>query len=557
MKLNYLLSVLAFSWGSWCSAQCVQGDCQNGIGIYKYPSGARYEGQFNDNKINGIGILYLSNGDLFTGHWVNNYRQGKGKMSFHNGDQYSGEFSRSKIEGTGTMSFANGSRYSGEWKNNYPHGKGTYLYDHGEKYEGLFTEGLRQGFGKYFYNDGSSYDGQWSQNQREGSGLFTSHDGKKTNGVWQHDQLTNEISASNTNVINYPAASPTTVISNPNALINCNDNNCDGISGYYIFKDGSKYTGPFKNGNPYGQGILFYANGDRYEGEWDDVAPDGRGIMYFASGRVYAAIWDKGKPVKQLDQRIEIPKRNDIKVQSDDEIRIWPVIIGVARYEHMPALKYSDDDAYKIYAFMKSPEGGAIPDNQIKLLIDEDATRVNIIDALQEQFGKADENDMVMVYYSGHGVSGSLLPIDFDGYNNKLYHDEIVQIMESSKAKHKLCLIDACYAGGMNDAKADYTTSINRFYNQLNQEKGGTAMILSCKSREVSLEDSGLRQGIFSHFLIRGLKGEADENRNKIVSVQELFNFINTRVRSYTLNTQNPEIDGQYNPSMPVAWIRN
>ena len=165
--------------------------------------------------------------------------------------------------------------------------------------------------------------------------------------------------------------------------------------------------------------------------------------MYFTSGRVYAAIFDRGRPVKQLDNRISLPS-NKVTQDHNDEVKIWAVVIGVARYDHMPVLKYADDDAYQIYAFLKSPEGGALPDQQIKVLIDEDATRVNIINAIQEQFGKADDNDEVLLYYSGHGVNGAFLPIDFDGYNNKLYHDEINQLMNASQAKHKLCLIDAC-----------------------------------------------------------------------------------------------------------------
>ncbi|MBK9679001.1 MAG: caspase family protein [Saprospiraceae bacterium] len=63
--------------------------------------------------------------------------------------------------------------------------------------------------------------------------------------------------------------------------------------------------------------------------------------------------------------------------------KIWTVVVGVARYEHMPALRYSDDDAYRIYAFLKSPEGRALKDDQIKILVDEDATRDKIISALQ------------------------------------------------------------------------------------------------------------------------------------------------------------------------------
>jgi uncharacterized caspase-like protein len=79
---------------------------------------------------------------------------------------------------------------------------------------------------------------------------------------------------------------------------------------------------------------------------------------------------------------------------------------------------------------------------------------------------------------------------------------------------------------------------------------------MSSKADETSLESSGLRQGVFSHFLIRGLKGEADANQDKVITVQELFDFIRDKVRAYTGNRQSPVIKGTYDPKMPVAIVR-
>lgn len=541
---------------SYSFSQCIEGNCVNGTGTFNYPSGAKYAGNFLNNKIQGKGTLYFANGDIYQGEWINNYREGVGKYIYSNGDVYRGEFKKSKFDGKGDMHYADGNIYQGEWKENLPNGTGQLRYVNGENYTGEFKNGNRHGQGIMTYVDGSNYDGQWLENKRDGTGVLYTSDNKKNSGKWRSDVMVTQEELYTGSI----APISTEVRENDSfkkELSDCNKNKCHDEQGFYVFKDGSKYIGPFKNGNPYGSGIVYYANGDRYEGEWNDIAPDGRGIMYFSNGRVYAAIWQNGRPIKQLGNRLELPKRTDIKVYADSEIRIWPVIIGVAQYAHMPALRFADDDAYRLFAFLKSPEGGAVPDHQIKMLVDEDATRENIIDALQEQFGRADENDMVLLYYSGHGIAGALLPINFDGYNNKLYHDEILEIMESSKAKHKLCLIDACYAGSMQEAKSDFMVGINNFYSKLNQERGGTAMILSCKEREVSLEDSGLRQGIFSHYLMKGLKGMADKNKNKVVTVIELYDYIKNQVITYTSNIQNPILEGNYNPSMPVAWIRN
>ena len=95
-----------------------------------------------------------------------------------------------------------------------------------------------------------------------------------------------------------------------------------------------------------------------------------------------------------------------------------------------------------------------------------------------------------------------------------------------------------------------------KYYETLAKSSPGSALILSSKSTETSLESSGLRQGVFSHFLIKGLKGEADVNRDKVVTIQELFDFTDYNVRSYTGNRQSPVIKGNFDRNMPAAVIR-
>ncbi len=108
----------------------------------------------------------------------------------------------------------------------------------------------------------------------------------------------------------------------------------------------------------------------------------------------------------------------------------------------------------------------------------------------------------------------------------------------------------------MTDFGSSFDNQLRNYYDAFEQSSGGTALLMSSKGDEVSLEDHGLRQGIFSHFLIRGLKGEADKNRNKIVSVQELFDFVYGQVRTYTGNVQTPRLSGKFDPNMPIAAVR-
>jgi len=547
------------------TAQCIKGNCLNGKGTFVYSSGAKYIGTFKGGKMHGEGALYFSNGNKYFGQWNNQYREGKGKMVYANGDIFKGNFKRGKMNGRGTMEYANRSVYEGNWVDDQATGKGKFLFVDGKIYDGGFRNGNLHGEGTMVYADRSKYVGAWKNNQRDGHGTFTESNGQSVVGVWANDQfLDNNAPSNNTEIAdnNSPSQSSSSSVpphsdSNDKSFRDCNKIDCKNGKGKFTYSDGSRYVGTFRSGYPQGEGTCFYSNGDKYVGGWQNHAPHGEGIMYYKHGRVLGALWNNGQVLRELENGDPSIGDEYVEIEQSPDVKIWAVVVGVARYKHMPVLKYTDDDAYHTYAFLKSPEGGALPDNQIKVLIDEDATRSNILRTMRNVFLRADENDVVIMYFSGHGLPGSFLPVDFDGFNNKVGHEEVKQIFRESKAKHKLCLADACHSGtlmAMRDATLKNT--LKKYYTAFDNSDGGTALLMSSKGEEYSLEDKGLRQGIFSHYLIRGLKGEADRNNNKIVTIQELYDYVYKKVRNYTGNAQSPTLSGEFDSRMPVAVIR-
>ena len=420
-------------------------------------------------------------------------------------------------------------------------------------------KGSFEGVGSFYYADGSVFIGNWDENKRNGEGKLHYKDGRKISGIWKDDRLVDENNGFN-NATEVVAESTTSYENNSSIRKrfwkDCNNSYCHQENGQLKYQDGSVWQGEFVDGQPHGTGILKYAGGNKYEGEVINHAPNGEGVMYFSNGQVIGGTWADGYPIKKK-QKFEREKENiEVVVDRDSEVKIWAVIVGVSSYAHMPSLKYTDDDAYQIYAFLKSPEGGALPNEQIRLLIDENATRQNILAGMNDVLLKADENDVVLMYYSGHGLPGMFLPIDFDGYSNNLSHSEVLDVFKNSKAKHKLCIADACHSGSLLASRSPFNQQLEEFYEAYDETGGGTALIMSSKSEEVSLETSGLRQGIFSHYLIRGLNGEADSNGNKIVTVTELFDFISIGVKKYTRNAQQPSIAGNFDENMPVSTVR-
>jgi hypothetical protein len=572
--LKYLLFVLTlFSQLPSLQAQCISGDCKNGVGTYVYPSGAKYVGHFKNGEIHGVGVCYYTNGSKYQGEWLNRFPDGKGTKTYSDGTVRTGRWKRGKPvdesgnvldeyiakkkeerqddgtniqsgcltgdckNGSGSFAYPDGSKYEGEFKNGKFDGQGTFWFANGDKYVGQFKENFPEGQGTRFLLAGGEESGQWHQGEFLGSSLIES--GK----------------------------------------VGCIQGDCNNGKGTYVYKEGAaKYSGDFVDEQPDGYGICVYANGDRYKGEWSEGAFGGKGTLFLHDGTVIEGFWRNGEYLGKEKPADYVVTEEDITVEEKPEERskqqesnsaakppdvkielpkVWAVVAGVAAYNHMPVLRYTDDDAYRFYAFLKSLEGGALPDEQVRILIDEEATRSNVLGTMAEIFQMAGPNDLIVFYFSGHGLNGSFLPIDFDGFNNKITHEEIAEVFNKCKAKYKLCLADACHSGSLIAMRSGEPDPIlAQYYQSLAKTISGTALLMSSKSDETSLESSGLRQGVFSHFLIRGLKGEADVNKDRIVSIYEIYEFIYEKVRDYTGNRQSPMLKGSYDPKMPLSIVR-
>ena len=529
---------------------CFSGNCYNGKGVFVMPGGAVYIGEFSAGEIDGVGVCYFADGSKYQGEWRRRYPEGRGTKTYADGTVHTGRWKMGQpVDQDGriadqlmqTVESGNDGTeiQTGCLSGDCSDGPGTYAYADGSRYEGQFADSLPHGQGEFYYADGNRYAGAFSHGIPHGQGRLEKADGSVLSGEWRNGELLEQAESA-------PAAG-------------CVSGDCSNGYGTYVFQDGSKYVGSFRNSRPHGQGTIQYANGDRYEGQLADAAFNGEGTLYLQDGRRLNGQWKDGAFLGSdapASAATATPTSSSPAPagETGGQAKVWAVVIGVASYNHMPVLRYTDDDAYRIYAFLKSPEGGAIDDSRIRILIDEDATKKKILNAIDDTFGKAGPNDLVVLYFSGHGLKGSFLPIDFDGFNNKLYHEEINQALSKSPAKLKLCIADACHSGSLLAMRdGELPDALNSYYQHLANAKAGTALIMSSKSDETSLESSGLRQGVFSHFLIRGLKGEADRDQDKAVTIQELYDFISLNVRSYTRNRQSPVIQGDYDQNMIVA----
>ncbi|MCB0523131.1 MAG: caspase family protein [Lewinellaceae bacterium] len=269
------------------------------------------------------------------------------------------------------------------------------------------------------------------------------------------------------------------------------------------------------------------------------------------------------KSQKQLLLSYEAPQSNRNQAlphQGDGIINMYAVVVGVGNYSDMPQLDYTDDDAQFFYNHLISRSGGSIPEDHIRLLINSKATRANILQALETLSSRADEDDVFIFYFSGHGDEGCFLPIDYNGFQNQIWHQEIINLLDDSPARQKVCFADACFSGAINNSQVFAAKSntgrmpaSNSFYEAFARASNGTALFMSSSPGEVSLEDRRLQHGVFTYFLMRGMAGEADENADGIVNIRELYNYVYKTVIGHTGGIQSPVLSGDFDGSLPVS----
>ncbi len=229
----------------------------------------------------------------------------------------------------------------------------------------------------------------------------------------------------------------------------------------------------------------------------------------------------------------------------------YAVVVGCADYQMQGLdLRYSDDDAYRFYAWLMSCEGGSVPADHISILVDEAAVKQNIMKTMDEIYSKAGPDDMLIFYFSGHGSEGAFCPTDITNqYSSLLSHDEVKAVFKKYPAKYKICFADACFSGSIYEGSPSSVSTTSS-----NQETS-VVIMMSSASTETSQENPKIRQGAFTYYLLKGLKGSADRNKDGTITLEELFPYVKANVINFTNNGQTPFIEGKASRDMPVVVI--
>ncbi len=171
----------------------------------------------------------------------------------------------------------------------------------------------------------------------------------------------------------------------------------------------------------------------------------------------------------------------------------------------------------------------------VTVLTSKYVTHDEIVAKLDAIITLAQPEDKIIFFFSGHGDTGG-----FIAYGRQMFkYSELINILSTAKTSNIFCFIDACMSGSANDLLG---TSFS-----FSSNEAKVVFFMSSRANEYSMENTWLGNGFFTKALIKGLRGKADENGDKQITVSELFSYIYADVTNRTKDQryqQHPQLFG-------------
>ena len=246
----------------------------------------------------------------------------------------------------------------------------------------------------------------------------------------------------------------------------------------------------------------------------------------------------------------EIEPLNPLKMKSKKDNNKLAIIIGVKDYRDIPNTDYSDNDANYFRDYATNTLG--VPDKNIRTYVNSDAGKYDLLDLQSWIKNKISNKSLVYVFYSGHGMSindkNYILPYDFrpsqieaSAYNKEEFLNEILNY----EPNHVFAFFDACFTG--HDRKGGQLLASAKNINIAAEENISKNLTIfnSSERSEYSADFDFAKHGLFSYFVMKGLEGYADMNKDNSLTTFELHNYVRNNVSEAAMDlgySQNPSL---------------
>ncbi|MFZ2105043.1 MAG: caspase family protein, partial [Roseiarcus sp.] len=230
--------------------------------------------------------------------------------------------------------------------------------------------------------------------------------------------------------------------------------------------------------------------------------------------------------------------------------KLYAVAIGVGDYaDETLRLTYPAADARGFAEALKRQKGGLYSDVEVRTLVDKDASRANVLDALEWLDAAVTSRDIGMVLIAGHGLTdekGRYWFLSADAVPKRLgataVSQEDIRRDMSAIAGKAVLFLDTCHANrvvaarGLGPAGVDVASLVNDF----SKTENGLITFAASQGAELSQESPAWGHGAFSLALIEGIGGKADIEHRGTITVSGLDYYIVNRVKDLTEGHQHP-----------------
>ena len=253
-------------------------------------------------------------------------------------------------------------------------------------------------------------------------------------------------------------------------------------------------------------------------------------------------------------------KENEFTIKS----KLYVLAIGVSKYEDKNlTLQFAAKDAKDFADSLLKQKGGLYRDVMVRALIDERATRDEIIDGFNWISRETTSKDVAIVFLAGHGINGSggvyyYLPVNakIDILRETGVLSTEMKNTVASLAGKTILFIDTCHAGNVMGTRA-VAPDITGIVNELASAENGAVVFTSSTGKQYSFEDSEWGNGAFTKAVVEGINGKADYTGKGRITVNMLDLYISERVKELTKGKQTPATaKPQTIPDFPLVLKR-
>ena len=243
------------------------------------------------------------------------------------------------------------------------------------------------------------------------------------------------------------------------------------------------------------------------------------------------------------------------------------VIIGIEDYKYAPSATFANRDAEAFYNYAIKVLG--IPDANIYYLVDDAATAGEFSKMFDDDgwlARRVTKRSDVFIYYSGHGTPDLktqvpyLIPHDIDpNYPQGGYSTfELYENLGKLEAKSMTVMLDACFSGQSRESEM---LLANARPIRISVESSGVppsvTLISASSGTQISSSFPEQKHGIFSYYLMKGMRGIADSDGDQSITLEELFNYVRsevTRTAGRLDREQTPELFTNKNKQILVEY---